>query len=229
MTERGDAELQQLTERLTLSRTRPKRQWLIERIGHLWSNPRRRSIFNSFAASLESAAPTPESLDTVRSFSSDPELNVRVAVAFALRQFTVPDAYAVSALTDLLSDAHPIVRSNAAHGLALPGRPELMTEHSVDTALASETWTVRWVIAASLYKSRFADRAWATLRESVPTTDFYLSEWMQYCTPYRDRILDDTEIRHRMTERFKRMAPGDHMLQHTCDILTRLIAPHKLG
>ncbi len=39
MVDRGQLELYKLTERLLLSRNRPKRQWLIERLGHIWSPP----------------------------------------------------------------------------------------------------------------------------------------------------------------------------------------------
>src|SRR5262245_19774293 len=118
MADRGELELRQLTERLLASRERPKRQWLLQRIGHLWSTPKRFACFHGLAERPHvHALPTPESIAAVASFADDPSFHVRAAMAFALNQIAASNEIALSALTRLLDDPHPIVRSIAGFGL----------------------------------------------------------------------------------------------------------------
>jgi len=225
MVDRGQLELRQLTTRLLASRDRPKRQWLIQRIGHLWSVPKRR-LRRIVAAAHEKnwvhADPTPESVAAVLSFTSDENVNVRVATTFALRQRQVPDELVATQLAQMLADQHPIVRVNAAHALSHDAR-NAMTEKQIKAALGNETWSVRWVIAESLAESKHSDIAWHSFRHSLPRGNM-ISFWLYHCRPFADRLSNDESLKSTVAERIDALT-DDYMVRDCKQTFARLAAP----
>lgn len=225
MINRGQLELRQLTTRLLASRDRPKRKWLLERIGHIWSVPKhrlRRSFVTRHEKFMVHAEPTNESLDVVRSFAGDPDFNVRVATTFALRQRRVPDCASVPTLIPMLLDEHPVVRVNAAHALSHEARNAL-TAQQLEIALNNSTWSVRWTIAESLSKSDHADDAWDALRNSLPCTVSCLSVWLYACVPYADRLRADELLKSKVQMLLKEM-DNHYMTQHCNQTYVRMVA-----
>src|SRR6188768_2345148 len=107
--DRARLDLDQLTERLLASRTRPKRQHLIEQITRIWSPPLRHCCLRpSPSEHRPHHEPTDASISAVASYANDPSTNVRSAVARALA--ASPDAarVAISVLRQLLSDESPL-------------------------------------------------------------------------------------------------------------------------
>jgi len=227
MVDRGQLELNQLTERLLLSRNRPKRQWLIERLGHIWSPPHIRhcSFVDRHRKFLVHTIPTDESISAVQSFIADPHVNVRIAVAFALGQRTVPDEIAVRHLMLLVGDAHPHVRCTAVRRLAFSPRPSLLTASDIERGLSCDTWTVRWTVASAIHATAFADDGWDSLATTVPrTSDFKLFEWLQYCMPYKARLLADATLSSKVAERVRAIPNTDPFRDQTRDMANRLLA-----
>ena len=227
MVDRGQLELSQLTERLLLSRNRPKRQWLIERLGHIWSPPHVRhcSFVDHHRKFLVHANPNDESIAAVQSFIADPHVNVRIAVAFALGQRTVPDEIAVRHLMLLIGDAHPHVRCTAVRRLAFSPRPSLLSASDIERGLTCDTWTVRWTVASAIHATAFADDGWETLATTVPRNpDFMLFEWLQFCMPYKARLLADTTLSLTVAERVRAIPDTDPFRDQTRDVANRLLA-----
>ncbi|MCA9195745.1 MAG: HEAT repeat domain-containing protein [Planctomycetales bacterium] len=226
MIDRGQLELDQLTQRLVLSRDRPKRQWLIERIGHIWSpaRPRHCSSVTRNGNYLVHANPNRESISAVESFMADPHVNVRIAVAFAIGQRTVDDDIALRNLMRMLDDPHPHVRCAAVYRLVSSPRPSLMKSSDVDRALTNTTWTVRWTIASALHDTSYADRGWETLSNCVPTTDFAFGEWLRYCLPYKRRIAAEPMLKSTVSNRIQEMSPDEPTFGCAKEIANRLLA-----
>jgi len=226
MIDRGQLELNQLTQRLLLSRDRPKRQWLIQRIGHIWSPAMRgSSLFQTrHDKYLVHADPTRESVAAVESFIADPHVNVRMAVAFAIGQYTVDDEIAVRNLAGMLDDPHPHVRCAAVHWLAVLPRPSLMNSSEVERALTNTTWTVRWTLASALHDTNYADRGWETLSSCVPRTDFAFVTWLNYCLPYKRRIAIEPTLRSTISKRMKAMSTEVPTYSIAKDTANRLLA-----
>ncbi|WDQ15314.1 HEAT repeat domain-containing protein [Rhodopirellula sp. P2] len=227
MVDRGQHELNQLTKRLLLSRNRPKRQWLIERLGHIWSPPHIRhcSFVDRHRRFLVHAIPTDESISAVQSFIADPHVNVRIAVAFALGQRTVPDEIAVRHLMQLICDDHPHVRCTAVRRLVYSPRPNLLSATDIERGLSCDTWTVRWTLASAIHSTDFANVGWETLVDSIPrTADFMLFEWLQHCMPYKARLLDDTTLLSKVAERVREIPDADPFRDQTKDMANRLLA-----
>lgn len=227
MVDRGQHELNQLTERLLLSRNRPKRQWLIERLGHIWSPPHilHCSFVDRHRKYLVHAIPTDESISAVQSFIADSHVNVRIAVAFALGQQTVPDEIAVRHLMQLICDDHPHVRCTAVRRLVYSPRPNLLGATDIERGLSCDTWTVRWTVASAIHSTDFANVGWETLANSIPrTADFMLFEWLQYCMPYKARLLDDATLSSKVAERVRAIPDTDPFRDQTKDMANRLLA-----
>ena len=228
MVDRGQLELQQMTTRLLASRAFPKRKWLLERIGHIWSIPKQRfprSIVARHESFLVHAEPTPESLDAVRSFAHDQDFNVRVATTFALRQRRVPDRESVPTLLPMLADVHPVVRVNAAYALSQEARNSLTTEQ-LRIAFENSTWSVRWTIAESLSRSSHADIAWAALRNSFPKSGSLLSVWLYACVPYADRLRSDEKLKSRIKLKIEEMS-DNYQVRHCSETFERMVA-HRI-
>lgn len=224
MIDRGQLELAQLTERLLASRDRPKRQWIIDRIGHIWSPTR---VVCCLATGPRTphvhAPPTKESIDAVASFSTDPKINVRIAVASAIGTPTVPIHESVSVLSDMLADGHPVVRSNAARWLSLYSRTHFLDDGTLEYALTNETYSVRWAIASSLFNSDRADRGWRTLRESMPRTDSPLLDWLEWCLPFHERFVADAELQSAVSGRLAKATVDDCLLKMRRDTIRQLV------
>lgn len=221
--------LAQITNRLLLSRDRSKRQYLIERIGHIWSPAltRRCCIIRSTDIQHSQhthADPTPESIAAVTSFERDEKVNVRMAVAFALRQKTVSDEDAVPTLSQMLADAHPLVRINAAYALSFASRQGLDRE-VIDAALNDKTWTVRWAVAKSLASTEFADQAWAALRSSCPPHESSLPFWLDFCHPYADRFASDEQLVSKVRSRLQSMPDTSYTRSSGNAEFQRLLKP----
>ena len=228
MVDRGKLELQQLTIRLLASRVLPKRKWLLERIGHIWSIPKQRlriSFVTRHEKFLVHAEPTRDSLDAVRSFADDLDFNVRVATTFALGQRRVPDRESVPTLLPMLVDDHPVVRVNAAHALSHKALNSLATEQ-LRIAIENSTWSVRWTIAKSLSSTKHADIAWDVLRNSFPSSGAYLSEWLYACIPFADRLQSDESYKSKIRSRLKEME-GNNQAWQCSETFERMIANPK--
>jgi len=201
MIDRGQIELAQIVDRLMKSHQRSKRQYLIERIGHIWSAGYTNSRIGGVAIQHHHTVPTPESISAVQSFERDTLLAVRIAVTFALRQKSVPDQDASPTLIRMLADSHPFVRINAANSLSPSARQSLNPE-VLNAALNDNAWTVRWIIAQSLAVTPYSEQGWTTLRATIPADGKNLSNWLNYCLPYYDRFAADhslvTKIRSRL-------------------------------
>lgn len=226
MIDRGQLELEQLTQRLVRSRDRPKRQWLIERIGHIWSPAtyRHYSFVTRHDKYLVHANPNTESVCAVESFISDSHVNVRIAVAFAIGQRSVDDQTAVRNLVKMLDDPHPFVRCASVGRLVFSPRPSLMNSSVVERALTNTTWTVRWTIASALHDTRYADLGWKTLASCIPTTDFAFGQWLQYCLPYKRRIADDQMLKSIISNRMQAMSTEQPIYRFAKDMANRLLA-----
>lgn len=226
MIDRGQLELDQLTQRLLLSRYRPKRQWLIERIGHIWSPSTNRpcSFGNSYRKCLVHANPNAESVSAVESFISDSHVNVRIAVAFAIGQRTVTHEIAVRNLVKLLDDPHPLVRCASVYRLVFAPRPSLINSSDIERALTNTTWTVRWTIASALHDTSFADCCWKTLVSSVPTTDWAFGEWLRYCLPFKNRFAGEPELKSVILNRVRGMSTAELTYHLAHDLANRLLS-----
>lgn len=213
MIDLGQIELAQITDRLLKSRNRPKRQYLIERIGHIWSGGHRCCLIpseNSHFTHHRHTAPTKDSIAAVASFECDELLNVRIAVTFALRHKSVPDSDKTSTLVRMLNDDHPIIRANAAHALSHAACQSLEPDQ-LNAALTNATWTVRWVIAESLATTAHAELGWATLRASVPSSILGLSYSIVHCLPYAERFSADESLVSEIRDRFHSIPEADYL------------------
>ncbi len=225
MTHRAQIDLAQLTDRLLKSRERPKRQYLIERIGRIWGQEyaSARCLMRHGTTPHLHASPTPESIAAVASFARDQRLYVRIAVIVALRQKAVPDSESTPALVQMLADDHPVIRVNAARALSVAARqslsPDLLT-----AALTDTTWTVRWFIAGSLASTAQSARGWETLRAAVPASNSSLAEWLRHCSAYRDRLAADDELISEICARIQTLPEQDYTRREIVTELNQLLA-----
>ena len=226
MSVRGQIELAQITDRLIKSRSRPKRQYLIERIGHIWSNVQHSCCFRSHCTTHQAHSdPTPESISAVTSFERDDHLGVRIAVIFALRQKSVPLGDSTPILIRMLGDHHPIVRINAALALSHVARRTLEPE-VLNAALDDSAWSVRWIIAESLAHTEYSEKGWETLRSSVPSSDRSLTTWLYHCFPYYSQFAADQSLVLEIRSR-KQQSPPNSMWRLLSPEFDRLLKVSK--
>ena len=222
MVDRGQFELAHITNRLLSSRDRPKRQYLIERIGHMWAPPDRCGIIRMSVANQAHAEPTHESVSAVASFERDGDVNVRIAVTFALRQHSVPTQDSEPVLTRLLADTHPFVRINAAHTLK-PSALRSLAHDIILAGLEDETWSVRWRIAEALAPTDMSDRGWMVLRTSCPRHTNSLLDWLKRCVPFADRFAADQQLVTDIRNRIQSLSDDGYMQRELTTTLRQLL------
>jgi hypothetical protein len=209
---RARLDLDHLTDRLLASRSKPKRQYLIEQIRLIWSSGPKSCIRSPEAEHRHRHPPTEASVSAVASFADDPLVTVRTAVCGALGANADAARMALPILRQLLADSAAVVRIAAARAILLTRLASDIDPVMIRQLLADKVWTVRWEIAAALAGGPFHAEAWRVLANSIPRTPEMLEFWAYSATRFSDDLMRDPVTRAALKEKLEASTDPPEML-----------------